>query len=93
MVSELEQESEQPRLIYLYTWEEYFDVLDNNQSLCRNCDTVVYICGCHTELMVEMDSLETVERNGRVWVVAPDEDADGYCDCCECDPCDCDWGS
>lgn len=90
MVSELEQESKQLRLIYLYTWEEYFDVLDNNDSVCRNCDVFIYSCECHTEKMVEMDSLETIEKDGRVWVVAPDE---GYCDCCECDPCDCDWGS
>lgn len=94
---------------FLYTWDEWYDVLEDRKGICFNCNIDVAECPCYTWQIVEIEGLSTVKFNDRDWVnlskeeivmnIAPKEYQDNEqkevetCDCCGCTPCDCDWGN
>lgn len=53
---------------FLYTWDEWYDVLEERNGICFTCNIDVGHCTCYTWQMVEQENLRVVKFNNRDWV-------------------------
>ena len=61
------------KLIFVYTWDEWFDLTDGKHDepvTCPRCaPKVLADCACYTPSLVEDEELETTQKNGRTWAI------------------------
>ena len=53
---------------FLYTWDEWYDVLEERGGICFKCNIDVDCCTCYTWQMVDRENLRVVKFNNRDWV-------------------------
>ena len=53
---------------FLYTWNEWYDVLEDRNGICFNCNIDVGYCNCYTWHVVEQENLRVINFNDRDWV-------------------------